>query len=164
MDGIITSVISNLDINSILKNPTTRIDVTDLFNINKTIDSTELFIECEIIKENIKENIKDEIQKHKDIEEISSKIIELNNTIKIHKGGCVYAEDHEVKKLTKKLNQILGIDTNILNDTYCTAHPDDIDDTDDTCSNGSSVSFGSRCSDEETDSDYCPSYDNAKNN
>ena len=164
-DGVFTAVISNLGLNSIITNPsnTTHIIVSDLLNIiNKAFgsDENELMTASEFLKE---KNLKAENKKHKDIEDISSKIIELNKIIKnkinnnkneVKNGAfggtqCTLPEENEVNKLTKKLNQIIGIDTVV---------HDNSDDDSCTHSNEETNALSS-------DSDsYCQFTDNEKKN
>jgi hypothetical protein len=109
MNGVFNMVISNLGMN---KPSTSHNTISDLFTIiNKSLqtDENELVTAEEFIKE---QSLKTKLKKHKDIEEITSKIIDLKNVIKNNKGGCVWVEEQQVEKLTKKLNKILGIDTN----------------------------------------------------
>jgi len=139
VDQETNEVVSNLGLNGMTK-LSTHIAISDLFKLmSKTLqpNENELLNAKEFLTDH---NLQSQFQKHKDIENISAEIIELKNIIKHKKevtkgvfGGlnCTLPEENKIHKLTKQLNQILGINT----ESDCECSDEDItdDDSDSNC-------------------------------
>ena len=137
-----SEVVSNLGLGlNGIKTQSTQIAISDLFKLmNKTLQPNEndLLTAKEFLTEHI---LQSQFQKHKDIEKISTEIIELKTIIKNKTayGGsqCTLLEENKIHKLTKQLNLILGITTESDNDDNddCECSDDDFTDSADSDSN-----------------------------